>query len=71
MLRLVMPKEAWGRFSFAKEVDWNNGIFLQAPSKFQPLEAVKAIDKMIDRLQPSKGSSRSTSQDHQWAKLFK
>ena len=35
-------------YSFAKEVDWNNGIFLQAPGKFQPLEALKAIDKMID-----------------------
>mmetsp|Transcript_24846 Transcript_24846/g.51598 ORF Transcript_24846/g.51598 Transcript_24846/m.51598 type:complete len:203 (+) Transcript_24846:80-688(+) len=34
-------------YSFAKEVDWNNGIFLQAPGKFQPLEALKAIDKMI------------------------
>jgi len=28
-------------------VDWNSGIYLQAPGKFQPLEAVKAIDKMI------------------------
>nr|AAC23723.1 peridinin-chlorophyll a-binding protein PCP precursor [Lingulodinium polyedra] len=34
-------------YAFAKEVDWNNGIFLQAPGKFQPLEALKAIDKMI------------------------
>merc|ERR1712013_485979 len=34
-------------YDFAKEVDWNNGIFLQAPGKFQPLEALKAIDKMI------------------------
>jgi len=34
-------------YSFAKEVDWKNGIFLQAPGKFQPLEALKAIDKMI------------------------
>merc|ERR1719160_277907 len=34
-------------YPFAKEVDWNNGIYLQAPGKFQPLEAVKAIDKMI------------------------
>jgi len=34
-------------FEFAKEVDWNNGLYLQAPGKFQPLEAVKAIDKMI------------------------
>jgi len=31
----------------AKEVDWNNGLYLQAPGKFQPLEAIKAIDKMI------------------------
>ena len=35
-------------YSFAKEVDWNNGIFLQAPGKFQPLSALKAIDKMIE-----------------------
>ena len=35
-------------YDFAKEVDWNNGIFLQAPGKFQPLKALKAIDKMID-----------------------
>merc|ERR1712160_153244 len=34
-------------YEFAKEVDWNNGLYLQAPGKFQPLEAVKAIDKMI------------------------
>merc|ERR1711971_1073735 len=34
-------------YSFAKEVDWNNGIYLQAPGAFKPLEAVKAIDKMI------------------------
>merc|ERR1712019_183276 len=27
--------------------DWNNGVYLQAPGKFQPLEALKAIDKMI------------------------
>ena len=31
-------------YDFAKEVDWNNGIFLQAPGKFQPLKALKAID---------------------------
>eukprot|EP00913_Durusdinium_trenchii_P034669 g32432.t1 len=35
-------------YDFAKEVDWNNGIFLQAPGKFQPLKALKAIDKMIE-----------------------
>lgn len=34
-------------YAFAKEVDWNNGIYLQAPGSFQPLEALKAIDKMI------------------------
>lgn len=34
-------------YNFAKEVDWKNGIFLQAPGKFAPLEALKAIDKMI------------------------
>lgn len=35
-------------YAFAKEVDWNNGVFLQAPGKFQPLKALTAIDKMID-----------------------
>ena len=35
-------------YSFAKEVDWNNGIFLQAPGAFQPLKALTAIDKMIE-----------------------
>lgn len=40
-------KLAEASYPFAKEVDWNNGIFLQAPGKFQPLEALKAIDKMI------------------------
>merc|ERR1719263_2526540 len=34
-------------YTFAKEVDWNNGLYLQAPGKFQPAEALKAIDKMI------------------------
>jgi len=34
-------------YAFAKEVDWNNGIYLQAPGAFKPLEALKAIDKMI------------------------
>merc|ERR1712039_1159815 len=34
-------------YPFAKEVDWNNGLYLQAPGAFQPLEALKAIDKMI------------------------
>merc|ERR1712045_1070962 len=34
-------------YPFAKEVDWNNGIYLQAPGKLQPLAALKAIDKMI------------------------
>ena len=35
-------------YDFAKEVDWNNGIFLQAPGQFQPLKALTAIDKMIE-----------------------
>ena len=35
-------------YDFAKEVDWNNGIFLQAPGQFQPLKALSAIDKMIE-----------------------
>jgi len=34
-------------YPFAKEVDWNNGIYLQAPGKVAPLDALKAIDKMI------------------------
>merc|ERR1712150_402761 len=34
-------------YPFAKEVDWNNGLYLQSPGKFDPLEAIKAIDKMI------------------------
>merc|ERR1712014_374879 len=34
-------------YKFAKEVDWNNGLYLQAPGKFQPLKALTAIDKMI------------------------
>merc|ERR1711908_241428 len=34
-------------YSFAKEVDWNNGLYLQAPGKVAPLDALKAIDKMI------------------------
>merc|ERR1719243_14352 len=40
-------KLAADSYAIAKEVDWNSGIYLQAPGKFQPLEAVKAIDKMI------------------------
>ena len=34
-------------YGFAKEVDWNNSIYVQSPGAFKPLEAVKAIDKMI------------------------
>merc|ERR1711897_36165 len=34
-------------YPFAKQVDWNNGIYLQAPGAFKPLEALKAVDKMI------------------------
>merc|ERR1719251_714218 len=40
-------KLAEASYPFAKEVDWNSGIYLQAPGSFQPLDAVKAIDKMI------------------------
>merc|ERR1712217_877415 len=40
-------KLAEASYPFAKEVDWNNGIYLQAPGAFKPLEALKAIDKMI------------------------
>jgi len=34
-------------YQFAKEVDWNNGLYLQAPGAFKPLDALNAIDKMI------------------------
>ncbi|CAE7235981.1 unnamed protein product, partial [Symbiodinium pilosum] len=34
-------------YDFAKEVDWNNGILLPPPGKFQPLQALKAIHKMM------------------------
>merc|ERR1712013_319413 len=34
-------------YAFAKEVDWNNGLYLQAPGQLQPLKALNAIDKMI------------------------
>merc|ERR1712232_1465613 len=34
-------------YTFAKEVDWNNGLYLQAPGAFKPTEALKAIDAMI------------------------
>ena len=40
-------KLADASYPFAKEVDWNNGIFLQAPGNVDPLNALKAIDKMI------------------------
>jgi len=34
-------------YEFAKQVDWQNSIYLQAPGTFKPAEALKAIDKMI------------------------
>jgi len=34
-------------YAFAKEVDWNSALYLQPPGAFKPLEALKAIDKMI------------------------
>jgi len=40
-------KLADGSYDFAKQVDWQNTVYLQAPGKFQPAEALKAIDKMI------------------------
>jgi hypothetical protein len=40
-------KLADASYPFAKEVDWNNGLYLQAPGQLQPLKALKAIDKMI------------------------
>merc|ERR1712086_156355 len=39
-------KLAEASYPFAKEVDWNNGIYLQAPGAFKPLEAIKAIDSV-------------------------
>ena len=35
-----------GSYDLAKEVDWNNGLYLLAPGAFKPLEALKAIDNM-------------------------
>merc|ERR1712238_640092 len=44
----MLPKKLGeASYSFAKEVDWNNGLYLQAPGAFKPFEALKAIDKMI------------------------
>merc|ERR1719254_177024 len=40
-------KLAEASYPFAKEVDWNNGLYLQAPGGAQPLKALNAIDKMI------------------------
>merc|ERR1719206_43002 len=40
-------KLAEASYPFAKGVDWNNGLYLQSPGAFKPLEAIKAIDKMI------------------------
>jgi len=34
-------------YEFAKKVDWQNSIYLQAPGAFKPADALKAIDKMI------------------------
>merc|ERR1712056_134045 len=34
-------------YTFAEGGDWKNGLNLQAPGAFKPLEALKAIDKMI------------------------
>merc|ERR1719336_3459498 len=36
-------KLAEASYPFAREVDWNNGIYLQSPGAFKPLEAIKAI----------------------------
>jgi len=40
-------KLADASYPFAREVDWNSAIYLQAPGQFAPLEALRAIDKMI------------------------
>jgi len=34
-------------YPFAKSVDWNSAVYLNAPGAFKPGEALKAIDKMI------------------------
>lgn len=47
----------------ANEVDCNNGISLQALGKFQPLDALTAIDKMIV-MGASVGGGRGASQGH-------
>jgi len=40
-------KLADASYPFAKEVDWNSGLYLQAPGSVAPFDALKAIDKMI------------------------
>merc|ERR1712072_134462 len=34
-------------YDFAKSVDWNSAVYLNAPGAFNPSGALKAIDKMI------------------------
>ena len=51
-------KLAEASYPFAKEVDWNNGIYLQAPGSAQSLAALQAIDGMIvmgSRADPAAG----------------
>jgi len=40
-------KLADASYPFAKEVDWNNGIYINPPGALKPMEALQAIDKMI------------------------
>jgi len=40
-----LANAAW---PFMKEVDWNSGLYLTAPGKFDPLNAIKAVDKAIE-----------------------
>jgi len=46
-IREAAKKLADGSYAFSTQVDWNNGLYLQAPGQFQPLKALTAIDKMI------------------------
>merc|ERR1719447_998032 len=42
----VAKQLAEASYPFAKQVDWNNGLYLQSPGAFKPLEAIKAIGRI-------------------------
>jgi len=46
-IRDAAKKLADESYAFSTQVDWNNGLYLNQPGSFQPLAALKAIDKMI------------------------